>query len=103
MTPSDPRPRLSPLPGCSEPCLAAGSVRRGGSASHVEAGRSDPGDLGLAATALGLPTVLVTCTIDVRSVLDVKRAAMEAHASQIRETSSDMRLPSTGFAAVYGF
>ncbi len=69
----------------------------------VEAGRSHSADLGLAATSLGLPTVLVTCTIDVRSVLAVKRAAMEAHASQIPETSSAMRLPSAGFTAVYGF
>ncbi len=69
----------------------------------VEAGAGRPGDLGLAATSLGLPTVLVSSTVDVRSVLDVKRAAMEAHASQIPETSSAMRLPPAGFAAVYGY
>jgi LmbE family N-acetylglucosaminyl deacetylase len=69
----------------------------------VEAGRSGRGELGLAATSLGLPTVLVACTVDVRSVLGVKRAAMEAHASQIPETSSAMRMPPADFAAVYGF
>ena len=69
----------------------------------VEAGGGRPGELGLAATSLGLPTVMVSCTVDVRPVLDVKRAAMEAHASQIPETSSAMRMPPADFAAVYGY
>ncbi len=69
----------------------------------VEAGGGRPGDLGLAATSLGLPTVLVACTVDVRSVLPVKRAAMEAHASQIPETSSALLMPPADFTAVYGF
>jgi LmbE family N-acetylglucosaminyl deacetylase len=69
----------------------------------VEAGGRPSGDLGFAATSLGLPTVLVTCTVDVRAVLTVKRAAMEAHASQIPETSSAMQMPPAGFAAVYGY
>ena len=74
----------------------------------VEAGMpgsasSQPGELGLAASSLGVPTVVVTTTIDVRSVLDKKRAAMAAHASQIPETASAMRLPTDAFAAVYGY
>lgn len=60
-------------------------------------------DLGLAGTGLGVPTVLVTTTVDVRSVLDVKRAAMAAHASQIPETATPMRLPTEAFSAVYGY
>jgi LmbE family N-acetylglucosaminyl deacetylase len=59
--------------------------------------------LGLAAAPLGLSTVEVDCTVDVRSVLPVKRRAMSAHASQIPETSSAMRLPGADFAAVYGY
>jgi LmbE family N-acetylglucosaminyl deacetylase len=59
--------------------------------------------LGLAAAPLGLSTVEVDCTVDVRPVLAVKRRAMAAHASQIPETSSAMRLPDAGFAAVYGY
>ncbi len=59
--------------------------------------------LGLAAAALGLSTVEVDCTVDVRAVLPVKRQAMSAHASQIPETSSAMRLPDADFAAVYGY
>jgi len=59
--------------------------------------------LGLAAAPLGLSTVEVDCTVDVRGVLPVKRRAMAAHASQIPETSSAMRLPDADFAAVYGY
>ena len=59
--------------------------------------------LGLAAAPLGLSTVEVDCTVDVRPALVVKRRAMAAHASQIPETSSAMRLPDADFAAVYGY
>ena len=75
----------------------------------IEAGaarsRLDPGasELGLAASAIGKPTVLVSNTVDVRDLLDLKRAAMAAHRSQIPETASAMRLPTDAFAAVYGF
>ena len=59
--------------------------------------------LGLAAAPLGLSTVEIDCTVDVRPVLPIKRQAMAAHASQIPETSSAMRLPDADFAAVYGY
>jgi LmbE family N-acetylglucosaminyl deacetylase len=59
--------------------------------------------LGLAAAPLGLSTVEVDCTVDVRPVLPVKRRAMAAHASQIPETSSALRLQDADFAAVYGY
>src|SRR5207248_7840157 len=59
--------------------------------------------LGLAAAPLGLSSVEVDCTVDVRPVLPLKRRAVAAHASQIPETSSAMRLPDADFAAVYGF
>jgi LmbE family N-acetylglucosaminyl deacetylase len=59
--------------------------------------------LGLAAAPLGLSTVEVDCTVDVRHVLPVKRRAMAAHASQIPESSSAMRLLDADFAAVYGY
>jgi LmbE family N-acetylglucosaminyl deacetylase len=66
-------------------------------------GQVKPPSLGLAAAPLGLSTVEVDCTVDVRPVLAVKRRAMAAHASQIPETSSAMRLPDADFAAVYGY
>jgi LmbE family N-acetylglucosaminyl deacetylase len=68
----------------------------------VEAKRAT-GALGLAGTDLGVSTVEVTTTVDVRSVLAAKRAAMAAHASQIPETADVMRLPTEAFAAVYGY
>ena len=64
--------------------------------------RAAPG-LGLAAAALGLSTVEVDCTVDVRPVLPTKRRAMAAHASQIPESSSALRLLDADFAAVYGY
>jgi len=66
-------------------------------------GQVEPPSLGLAAAPLGLSTVEVDCTVDVRPVLAIKRRAMAAHASQIPETSSAMRLPDADFAAVYGY
>ena len=74
----------------------AASVPGGAPAGHEH-------DLGLAGTGLGVPTVLVSTTVDVRAVLDAKRAAMAAHASQIPETATPMRLPTEAFSAVYGF
>ncbi len=61
------------------------------------------GELGLAATPLGLSTVEIDCTVDVRPVLETKRQAMAAHASQIPESCSALRLGDSDFAAVYGF
>jgi LmbE family N-acetylglucosaminyl deacetylase len=62
----------------------------------------DRGRLGLAASPLGMSTVEIDCTIDVRSVLATKRQAMADHASQIPDASSAMQLPDADFAAVYG-
>jgi len=72
----------------------------------IEAGRSrlpERVELGLAASDLGLSTVEIDCTVDVRPVLATKRQAMADHASQIPEACSAMRLPESDFAAVYGF
>jgi LmbE family N-acetylglucosaminyl deacetylase len=63
----------------------------------------DAPELGLAATSLGVPTVEVTTTVDVRAVLDRKRAARAAHASQIPEGGYALRLAPAAFSAVYGF
>lgn len=61
------------------------------------------GDLGLARSHIGMPTVMVTTTVDVTAELDRKRAAMAAHASQIPETTSALQLGTEQFAAVYGW
>jgi LmbE family N-acetylglucosaminyl deacetylase len=74
-------------------------------AGHANLSTAAPweGSLGMAASLVGVPTVLVSNTVDVRDVIDVKRAAMSAHASQIPETVSAMRLPTEAFTAVYGY
>ena len=68
----------------------------------VEAKRAT-GELGLAGTHLGMATVEITTTLDVRSALATKRQAMAAHASQISETAAVLHLPTESFAAVYGY
>lgn len=65
--------------------------------------RGTEGDLGLAATAVGVPSVLVDTTVDGRSVIEVKRAAMLAHASQIPPHSSALALGPQAFVEVYGY
>ena len=71
--------------------------------THLVAEAGVPHGLGLAASGIGVATVEVDLVVDVRPVLEVKRAAMSAHASQIPETASALRLPGDSFAAVYGF
>jgi LmbE family N-acetylglucosaminyl deacetylase len=61
------------------------------------------GDLGLARSRIGVPTVMVTTTVPVAAVLDRKRAAMAAHASQIPETTSALQVGLEQFGAVYGW
>jgi LmbE family N-acetylglucosaminyl deacetylase len=75
-------------------------IEAGAARSRLESGAPE---LGLAASPIGKPTVLVSNTLDVRDLLDVKRAAMAAHRSQIPETASAMRLPTDAFTAVYGY
>ena len=52
---------------------------------------------------LGVPTVLVDLTIDVRAQRDAKRAAMAAHASQIAANSETLTMDDDTFDGVYGF
>lgn len=51
---------------------------------------------------LGVPTVMVSTTVDVRPVIDVKRAAMAAHASQISADGEALQMDAGTFAGVYG-
>ena len=68
-----------------------------------QAKSNERGELGLAGGHLGLSTVEITTTVDGRRVLPEKRRAMAAHASQIPETASVLRLPDEVFSAVYGY
>jgi len=71
--------------------------------THVVAEAALVDDLGLVRSHLGVATAEVAVALDVSGVLDVKRAAIAAHASQVPETSSVLQLPDHHFADVYGW
>ena len=52
---------------------------------------------------LGVPEERITTVVDVSGFLDQKRRAMEAHKSQISETSFFLSMPPEAFAAIWGF
>jgi LmbE family N-acetylglucosaminyl deacetylase len=54
------------------------------------------------AVAIGLPEGVITTAVDVTEVLDRKRAAMEAHASQIGPDSWFLSMPEDAFSEVFG-
>jgi LmbE family N-acetylglucosaminyl deacetylase len=60
---------------------------------HVE--RPDPGDL-------GLPEHEITTSVDVSDLMELKRAAMVAHASQIGDNSFFLALPMPAFTVAFG-
>jgi LmbE family N-acetylglucosaminyl deacetylase len=51
---------------------------------------------------MGKPGAMITTRVDVRDVLDTKRRAMAAHASQIAETSFFLTMPPPAFEAAWG-
>ena len=51
---------------------------------------------------MGKPGHLITTRVDVRDVLDVKRRSMQAHQSQIAETSFFLAMPPAAFEAMWG-
>ena len=51
---------------------------------------------------MGKPSHLITTRVDVRDFLDVKRRSMQAHASQIAETSFFLAMPPPAFEAMWG-
>ncbi|MCU1457631.1 MAG: LmbE family protein [Actinomycetia bacterium] len=57
--------------------------------------RPDPGDLGLSESE-------ITTSVDVSDLMELKRAAMAAHASQIGDNSFFLALPMPGFTVAFG-
>ena len=51
---------------------------------------------------MGKPGHLITTRVDVRKYLDVKRRSMQAHQSQIAETSFFLAMPEAAFEAMWG-
>jgi LmbE family N-acetylglucosaminyl deacetylase len=62
-----------------------------------DAERPNPDDFDL-----GVDEAIITTTVDVTGVLDRKRAAMAAHASQIPETSFFLAMPDASFRRTFG-
>ena len=58
----------------------------------------DPND-----NTFGSPESVITTTVDVRGFLDVKRAAMVAHGSQIQESSFFLKMPADAFREGFGY
>ena len=52
---------------------------------------------------MGMPASAITTTVDVGDFVDQKRAAMQAHASQIPEESFFLQLPPDAFRAAFGY
>ena len=65
---------------------------------------ADPGGDAAEATEfeMGKPGALITTRVDVRDFLDVKRRSMQAHESQIAETSFFLAMPPEAFEATWG-
>jgi LmbE family N-acetylglucosaminyl deacetylase len=61
------------------------------------------GDLGLAGSRVGTPSVEIDLTLDVRAHLGPKRRAMAAHRSQLPEHAPVFGLDPERFAEVYGW
>lgn len=72
----------------------------------IEQGRADAGvtdeDVRVDVDTFGSPAEIITTRVDVTDVVDAKRAAMKAHASQITEESFFLKLPDEMFALAFG-
>jgi len=53
-------------------------------------------------TGMGKPAAEITAAVDVSNYLDIKRAAMRAHASQIGEQSMFLAIPDEAFRFAFG-
>lgn len=71
--------------------------------THLVEDAALAGDLGLARSGIGTPSVEVDLTLDVRAHLRSKREAMAAHISQLPEHSPVFGLAPEHFEAVYGW
>jgi LmbE family N-acetylglucosaminyl deacetylase len=73
------------------------ALRAAGDEIATAADADDP-----AMEEVGLPDTELTTAVDVAALIDLKRAAMAAHASQIDDDSWFLRLPPEGFLMAFG-
>lgn len=55
-----------------------------------------------ASEMFGMPEAVITCAVDVREFVGLKREAMRAHASQIGESHFMLRMPDDAFESAFG-
>jgi LmbE family N-acetylglucosaminyl deacetylase len=68
----------------------------------VEEGLEDVEELSEEEQTFGKPEALITHAVDVSDLLDVKRASMRAHASQIAEDSWFLAMDDDAFRVAFG-
>ncbi|HWC11286.1 MAG TPA: hypothetical protein VG455_08700, partial [Acidimicrobiales bacterium] len=74
-----------------------------GIARAREEGAVLPGDIDAEEFDIGVAEDLITTTVDVRDLVDVKRRAMAAHGSQISETSFFLSMPLEHLVEAFGW
>ena len=74
-----------------------------GLARAREEGAVLPGDIDAEEFDIGVAEDLITTTVDVRDLVDVKRRAMAAHGSQISETSFFLSMALEHFVEAFGW
>jgi LmbE family N-acetylglucosaminyl deacetylase len=91
------------------PHVLEGTMNRDAIKRSFESGRAagevpeDAPDIEEISEEFGSPESIITTAIDVRDFVDVKRAAMAAHASQISETSFFLQMSPAAFSEVFGW
>jgi LmbE family N-acetylglucosaminyl deacetylase len=86
-----------------ELATAAGQVPEGApTAEDLDAASTTEGEIDPQDPGFGMPESAITTFVDVRDVVDLKRKAMAAHASQISETSFFLAMPEDAFREAFG-
>jgi LmbE family N-acetylglucosaminyl deacetylase len=68
----------------------------------AELGVEPPDQDGMDFDTFGEPAARITTAVDVSGFLDSKKLAMQAHESQISESSFFLSMPDEAFAAIWG-
>jgi LmbE family N-acetylglucosaminyl deacetylase len=95
---------LAGTPQVLESTMNRDAVKR-----SIESGRAagevpeDAPDIEEISEEFGSPEAIITTAVDVQDFVDVKRAAMAAHASQISETSFFLKMSPEAFREVFGW
>ena len=90
------------------PKVFQSTINRDAIIRDMEAGRAQMLEAGIempdfeASETFGMPEAVITCAVDVREFVGLKREAMRAHASQIGETHFMLQMPDDAFERAFG-